>query len=113
MKKCKSFFSQLTIVAALLSLTLEATAQQEILVSGKVISLTDGAGIPFATVALIDQNNRVIDGAACDLDGNYSIRVPANGRLQFSYIGHNTQIIDVAGRRNIDITLEEALQQLE
>jgi len=98
---------------AIMYMPADAFTQQNSVVSGKVISTTDGAGIPYATVALLDQNNRVIDGAATDLDGNYSIEVPSDGKLQFSFIGHTTQIIDVGGRRNIDIRLEESLQTLE
>jgi TonB-linked SusC/RagA family outer membrane protein len=113
MKKCKPFIRQLALLGAIGLLSVSAAAQQEILVSGKVISLADGAGIPFATVALLDQNNRVIDGVATDMDGNYSIRIPADGKLQFSYIGHTTQIVDVAGRRTLNISLEESVQSLE
>lgn len=100
-------------MVAITWLPVEAFTQQEIVVSGKVISLTDGAGIPYATIALLDQNNRVLDGVATDLDGNYSIQVPSNGKLQFSFIGHTTQILDVGGRRTINIRLEESIQALE
>jgi TonB-linked SusC/RagA family outer membrane protein len=108
-KTCSAILATFLI----LHLPVNVFSQQEIVVSGNVISLSDGTGIPFATVALLDQNNRVIDGAATDLEGNYSIQVPSTGRLQFSYIGHTTQIVDVNGRRKIDIKLEESVQSLE
>lgn len=113
MKKLTHTFSRLIFILAVAWLPVDAFSQQEIVVSGKVISLSDGAGIPFATVALLDQNNRVIDGVATDLDGNYSIQVPSDGILQFSYIGHTTQIIKVDGRRTIDIRMEESVHSLE
>ncbi len=113
MKKLKPILSQLALILVIIGMPVATSAQQDIVVSGKVISLTDGAGIPYATVALLDQNNRVINGVATDMDGNYSIRVPSNGKLQFSFIGHTTQIIDVAGRRSINIMLEESIQSLE
>ena len=113
MKKLRHNISRIILMMAIMYMPADAFTQQNSVVSGKVISTTDGAGIPYATVALLDQNNRVIDGAATDLDGNYSIEVPSDGKLQFSFIGHTTQIIDVGGRRNIDIRLEESLQTLE
>jgi len=113
MKKFTHIISRYIFILAIACLPFDAFSQQDIVVSGKVISIGDGAGIPFATVALLDQNNRVIDGVASDIDGNYSIQVPSDGILQFSYIGHTTQIINVDGRRTIDIRLEESIQSLE
>ena len=113
MKKLITIFSRLMFMAAIVCLPVDAFTQQDIVVSGKVISLSDGAGIPYATVALLDQNNRVIDGVATDLDGNFSIQVPSNGKLQFSFIGHTTEIVNVGGRRTINIRLEESIQSLE
>lgn len=113
MKKLTNISGRLILLAIMVSLHVDAFPQQEIVVSGKVISLSDGAGIPYATVALLDQNNRVIEGTATDMDGNYSIQIPPDGKLQYSYIGHTTQIVNVGGRKNINISLEESVQSLE
>ncbi len=113
MKKLINIISRLILLTTLIYLPVDAFSQQEIVVSGRVISLSDGAGIPYATIALLDQNNRVIEGTATDLDGNYTIQIPSNGKLQYSFIGHTTQIVDVGGRKNIDIRLEESVQSLE
>ena len=88
-------------------------AQDNIVVNGQVTFLADGTGIPFATVAVLDQNNRVINGVATDMDGKYSIRVSSTGRLQFSFVGHTTQIVEVNGRTTINILLEESVQAIE
>src|SRR4051794_33936368 len=37
--------------------------------------------------------------------GNYSISVPDNDTLVYSFVGYTTQEIPVAGRTNIDVTL--------
>ena len=113
MKKLRPIISRIILLVAISSLAVDAFPQQGIVVSGKIISISDGAGIPYATIALLDQNNRVLDGVASDLDGNYSIRVPSDGRLQFSFVGHTTQVVDVNGRQIINIRLEESTQTLE
>jgi TonB-dependent starch-binding outer membrane protein SusC len=113
MKKLRPIISRFILLVAISSLAVDAFPQQGIVVSGKIISISDGAGIPYATIALLDQNSRVLDGVASDLDGNYSIRVPSDGRLQFSFVGHTTQVVDVNGRQIINIRLEESTQTLE
>ena len=113
MKKIKQILSRFTVLAAFICLPAHSIAQQSMVVSGRVTFAVDGTGIPFATVALLDQNNRVINGVATDMDGNYSLRVPETGRMQFSFVGHSTQIIEVAGQRTINIQLEESVQAIE
>ena len=46
-------------------------------------------------------------GAVTDLDGNYSIEVPAKSTLSFSYIGFETENVAVDGRSVINVTLKE------
>ena len=53
-------------------------------------------------------------GTITDMDGNYSISVPASAtELFFSYIGYETQSVAIKGRTRIDVTLEESSQMLE
>jgi TonB-dependent starch-binding outer membrane protein SusC len=42
-----------------------------------------------------------------DLNGKYSIRVPADGKLSFSYIGYKAQTISVDSKSTINAVLEE------
>ncbi|MGB0929135.1 MAG: SusC/RagA family TonB-linked outer membrane protein [Chitinophagales bacterium] len=47
-----------------------------------------------------------ITGTISDLDGKYSISVPVGTtQLQFSFIGYQSQIIDIEGKNTIDISL--------
>lgn len=46
-------------------------------------------------------------GTATDLDGRYSLSVPADGTLVFSYVGYETQEIAVNNRTVIDVTMSE------
>lgn len=52
-------------------------------------------------------------GTITDMDGNFSLEVPADATLQVSYIGFNTTYINVAGKANLDIKLTEDTQKLD
>jgi len=48
-----------------------------------------------------------------DFDGKYSIKVPKNSKLVFSYMGYATQIIDVQGRTEIDVFMVSEASALD
>ena len=75
-------------------------AAVDITVSGTV---TDETGLPLAglTVYVSGTDN----GTLTDLDGHYTIEVPEDAVLVFSYLGYRTQEIPVGGRAVIDIQL--------
>lgn len=53
-------------------------------------------------------------GVSTDLDGNYSLEnVPSDGKLEVSYIGMKTQVIEVAGRTVINIQMQEDSEMLD
>ena len=54
-----------------------------------------------ATVVQKGTNN----GTITDLDGNFTISVPSNAVLVFSFVGLDTQEIPVAGKKFIEVTL--------
>ena len=53
------------------------------------------------------------NGTTTDLDGKFSIEVPANATLQISFIGYISQDIAVKGQSIINVTLKEDSQALE
>ena len=53
------------------------------------------------------------NGTTTDLDGKFSIEVPANATLQISFIGYISQDIAVKGQSVINVTLKEDSQALE
>jgi TonB-dependent starch-binding outer membrane protein SusC len=85
-----------------------AANAQEITVSGTV---TDGTmPLPGVTVIL----DGTSQGVTTDFDGEYEItNVPPDGILVFSYVGFATQRIDIDGRSQINVVLEEDSQALE
>jgi TonB-dependent starch-binding outer membrane protein SusC len=52
-------------------------------------------------------------GTSTDVHGRYSISVPENGTLVFSYLGYKTREVRVAGRAIVDVTLESEASGLE
>lgn len=82
--------------------------QQDVTVSGTVVD-QNGEPIPGVTVSIPDTGI----GTATDLDGRYSLSVPENATLVFSFIGYITQKIEVGGRSQIDVTLTEDVAALE
>lgn len=80
-----------------------ATAMAQTTVSGTV---TDESGDPLIGVSVALKGAR--EGAITDFDGKYSVPdVPANGILQFSYVGMASQDVDVNGRRTIDVVMKD------
>lgn len=53
------------------------------------------------------------NGAITNLDGEYSINVPSDATLIFSFVGMQTQEIKVSARTVIDVTLKNDLQTLD
>ena len=93
----------------LLALLLPVMAfAQNITVKGTV-SDANGDPIPGAYVAV--QNTTT--GTVTDIDGNYSISVPRNAALEFSFMGYVTSVAPVNGRTEINATLLEDAEALE
>lgn len=53
------------------------------------------------------------NGMITDIDGNFTLEVPANAVLQVSYIGYITQEIKVSGKSEYKIQLKEDAEMLE
>lgn len=83
-------------------------AEADITVSGTV---TDESGMPIpgATVSVPGTNI----GTATDLDGKFSLTVDENAQIVFSFIGFESQTVNVGNRSTINITLVEDTQSLD
>lgn len=95
--------SKLRRIATALVLALPLWAlSQTITVSGTV---SDDQGDPLLGATVLQKGSS--NGVSTDLDGRYSIQVPQNATLIFSYIGYTTEGIPVKGRASLDVTLKE------
>ena len=84
------------------------STQGDVTVSGQVVD-KNGLTIPGVNVFnKADQMNGVIT----DLDGKYSITVPSDATLVFSFIGFNKQEIPVNGKTEINVTMLEESQEI-
>ena len=78
-------------------------------ISGKIVD-ANGQPVIGASVTLVG-NSRV--GTATDLDGNFSLSVPAGSSISVESIGFQTQTIRVGDQSIFNITLEEDNELLD
>jgi TonB-dependent starch-binding outer membrane protein SusC len=82
---------------------------QNISISGTV---AEESGMPLPGVNILEKGTK--NGAVTDFDGNYSIKLTnASAILVVSYIGFETQEINVAGNKTINIVLKPNLESLD
>lgn len=82
---------------------------QEISVTGKVTSGSDGSALPGASVLI----KGTTTGVPTDVDGNYTISVPSRESvLVFSMIGMTAQEITVGSQTVLNVALQEDARSL-
>ncbi|MBX2963062.1 MAG: TonB-dependent receptor [Cyclobacteriaceae bacterium] len=91
-----------TILASALLICSSAIGWAQLTVTGKVTDAT-GQPIPGANVQL----KNTMMGTTTDADGNYSLEAPSAGVLIFSFIGYQTTELNISGKTQINVTLEE------
>lgn len=104
MKKIRLFLTGLLLVVT------SAAFAQNITVSGTVTDAITGESVVGATIQL---QGSTTQWATTDDLGNYSIAVPGNGVLVFSFLGYTTLEIPVNNRTNINVALQSSAESLE
>ena len=103
MKKLKHILTGLFLIMAF------AASAQNITVKGVVKDSSTGEPVPFASIRL----DGTMIGGMTDIDGLYSIDVPADGLLIFSSIGYKETPVQVAGKTQHDVMLDPDTEMLE
>ena len=103
MKKLKHILTGLLFMMAI------AASAQNITVTGVVKDSSTGEPVPFASIRL----DGTMIGGMTDLDGVYSIDVPADGLLIFSSIGYKDTPVPVEGKAQHDVLLDPDTEMLE
>lgn len=103
MQKIKAFLSVM-----LLTFTF-VTYGQNITVKGVVTDASNGETIPAASVIVKGTSNGVIT----DLDGKYSISVPADAILVFSSVGYQSAEISISGKDVVNCALAVSAEFLD
>lgn len=89
------------LTAALLLTGATVFAQRT--VKGKVTDAENGEALIGATVAVVGTTR----GASTDVDGNYSIEVPAGStQLRFAYTGYAEQIISLTSSNVVEVAMK-------
>ncbi len=88
--------------------TQASTAVRQSVLKGLVVD-KQGVSIVGATV-LVEGTGT---GTITNIDGEFSIEAPTNGKISVSYIGYIAQTIDINNRSQIRIVLEENTKELE
>lgn len=68
-------------------------------------------GEPIIGVNIIQKGT--INGSITDFDGNFVLHAPLDATLIISYIGYKTQAVNLNGRKNLEIVLEEDLKAID
>ncbi len=105
-KGMKNMRTLLLMIFAALSLSVSA---QTITLNGNV---KDTTGEPIIGASIVEKGNTT-NGTITDLDGNFSLKVPANATVVISYIGMKTQEIAIKGKSKIDVTLSDDAKSLD
>lgn len=93
-------------LVAVISLSVSA---QNVTVKGTVM---DKLGETVIGASVVQKGN-ASNGVITDIDGNFSINVPANATLIISYVGMKTQEIPLKGQKTVNLVLEDDAQALE
>lgn len=88
--------------------TVMVTQQKTLKVSGQIVD-ADGLGLPGVNIAV----KGTTTGTISDMDGNYSLEVPADAVLQFSFMGYRTESIHVNGKTKLNVEMKEDSEQLD
>ena len=99
-KKINSILLLVFLICSFLPITLVG---QEIQIRGTVRSASDNSALPGVSIIVKGTTN----GTVTDSDGNYTLSVPPDGTLAFSFIGMKTKEVPVDGQSIINISLEE------
>jgi len=96
------------LLAVLLNCFVFNAALAQKIVSG-TIENTINERLPGVSILVLGTTN----GTISDIDGNYSVNMPENSsQLSFSFIGFETQTINVSNRSNINVIMKESSQNL-
>lgn len=98
----------LTLLLLSLFIVQNAVGQTNVQIQGTVL---DDTGFPLPGVNVVIKGTTT--GTVTDLDGKYSLEVPEDATLVFTFVGFESQEIPIGGRSTIDVTLGEDLSDLD
>ncbi|PLX12383.1 MAG: hypothetical protein C0597_13440, partial [Marinilabiliales bacterium] len=103
----KNLLSRFILIFFILVLPSYVFAQTT--VTGVITDAEEGVTLPGVTI--LEKNSGI--GSITDIDGKYSISVPSNATLVFSFVGYATQEVLVGNQTIINIQLEKQIELLD
>lgn len=100
----KSYFIHSLFLCIMLAFSLSINAQQMQTINGNVV---DESGEPVIGATITVENQSI--GTVTDINGDFTIRAPENGKLTISYIGYASQTITNLNNPRI-VLLEDQMQ---
>lgn len=97
-----------TLTLSLFALCTTLVFAQQKTIKGIVV---DATGEPLIGVNVSVKGTTI--GIITDIDGKYTLEVPTNATLVFSYIGYRTQEHSIGNQTTINITLQEDTQNID
>jgi iron complex outermembrane receptor protein len=99
----------LLLFSILLCLAFQSGAQDSKVITGKVLSSTDGTPLPGVSVVPKGDPGK---GTLTDGQGVYTLNTTPEAVLVFSFIGFKTSEVKLAGQTTVDISMEESMREL-
>lgn len=97
----------LLVLLSVLSISLSAQSQRQLSITGKVTDTRD-SGLAGVSIQISGQPG----GTVTDVEGKFSISIPAGSRLTFSYIGFESQTIRFENEQQLTVRLVETATAL-
>jgi TonB-linked SusC/RagA family outer membrane protein len=82
---------------------------QDIRISGTVTDAATNESLPGVNVVI--ENTNI--GTVTDMEGRYTLNVPADAGIVFSFIGYERTLVQVEGRNIINVALEQSIDMLD
>ena len=107
-------FKHLIKATGILMILLASLGSLPVLAQNRTISgrVVDASGEPVIGAAVTVVGNTRI-GAATDLNGAFTLNVPAGANISVESIGYKTQTFAIGNQSNFNIVLEEDTEMLE
>jgi TonB-linked SusC/RagA family outer membrane protein len=96
------------LLAVFFTLFFFSTIAQAQLATGRVTSASDPNGLPGVNVVVKGTSTGVIT----DVEGRFSLEVPPNSTIIFSFVGYKSREIVFSGQSNLDILMEDEAKEL-
>ena len=102
----------LWVCLLLMLVSLTAKGQQSSIIQGN-ITATNNESLIGVSVTEIDATNRVVSGTVTDFNGHYILKIKdPNNRISIKYIGFVKQVMNISGRKVINVVLKEDTHNL-